>query len=299
MIIKQSSLILLAGLTLAGCSQSLLKSPIDENAEAFIEPAKASLLLAEKQPCCQDFSQLQYKEISNDDTLYIPLTSDTQVFTFPEGKSFVKAYKLTTKAKKLKLTVSGLIKNTAFVPQLTLLDANFNITRTISTKHFLHEEASMLTGDLLSADLTIFRAQEGNSANETYLLFYTTEKAVAGSTTVTHPSKSFAIAHGTVPPDIADPVIPHSAMGMIMLEIEPQGTKADIENAYIPEAIPAAVPMPSSKKVLTTEIEFDQAIVQAVAANEIDKALSIVDDAKAAGFANARETFVDALKNSN
>ncbi|WP_028862085.1 MalM family protein [Psychromonas aquimarina] len=299
MIIKQSSLILLAGLTLAGCSQSVLKSPIDNNAEAFIEPAKASLVLANKQPCCKDFSQLKYKEIANDDTLYIPLTSGSQVFAFPEGNSFVQAYKLTTKAKRLKLTVSGLIKNTAFAPQLTLLDANFNVTRTISTKHFLYKEASMLSGDMLSADLSIFRAQEDNSANETYLLFYTTEKAMADSTTIIHPSKAFAIAHGTVPPDIADPVIPHSAMGIIKLDVEAQGTKADVENTYIPEAIPAAMPMPSTKKVLTTEVEFNQAIVQAVAAKEIDKALTIVDDAEEAGFNNARETFIEALKNSD
>ncbi|WP_019615968.1 MalM family protein [Psychromonas ossibalaenae] len=299
MIIKQSSLILLAGLTLAGCSNSVLQSPTDKHSDAYTAPAQASQTLAKTQPCCQDFSQLQYKEITNDDTLYIPLTSDAQVFAFPEGKSFVQAYKLTIKANKLKLTVSSLIKDTALAPQLTLLDADFNVTRTISTKHFLYKEPSMLDGDLLSTDLTIFRAQADNMANETYLLFYTTEKAAAGSTTVLHPAKSFAIAHGTVPPDIADPVIPHSAMGLIQLKVDIQGTKADVENSYIPEAIPAGISMQNEKKVLTTEVEFNQAIVQAVAAKEIDKALTIVDDAEEAGFKNARETFIEALKNSD
>ncbi len=294
MIIKQSSLILVAGLIISGCSNMSnmsLQSPKDLYANAFVDPAQASQSLAQKQVCCDNFEQLEYQEINSDDDLFIPLSSDSQVYSFVSGKSFVQAYKLTNNNSKLTLTINGLIYNTVVAPQVTLLDANFNITRTIPASQFTYKTAKLLNGDILSAELTIFRPQANNLANETYLLFYTTDEAIAGDTTIIHPAKSYAKAHSTVEPDIADPIIPHSAMGVIELEIDVLGTAGDSENSYMPVAIAnktAAAPA-------LTEKEFNQAIVAAVAVKDIDKALAIVDQAEAAGSQSARETFVNAL----
>ena len=291
MIIKHSSLILVASLIMAGCSSTVLQSSREKYSDAFLAPAQANQVLAKKQACCENFSLLQYQEINSDDDLIIPLTSDSQVYSFSSGKSFVQAYKLTTKGTKLKLNIDSLIYNTALAPQVTLLDANFNITRTISADKFIYKEPRLLKGDTLSAEITIFRAQANNLANETYPLFYTTDKAMIDSTTIVHPAKSYAKAHRTVEPNIADPIIPHSAMGLIKLEIEKEGSEDDAENSYIPVAIADK----GTEAPVLTEKEFNQEIQKAVEEKEIDKALTIVDQAEAAGSQTARETFVNAL----
>jgi len=299
MFIKHTSLILAASLVIAGCSSNVLQSPKKQYSNAFIEPAQAQHALSQKQVCCNSFQELQYQEINSDDDLLIPLTSDSQVYSFPSGKSFVQAYKLTTKGMKLTLNINSFIYNTTLAPQVTLLDANFNITRTISAKNFTYQEAKLLSGDTLSAKINIYRAQANNSANETYLLFYTTDKALANTTTILHPAKSYARAHKTVEPRIADPIIPHSAMGLIELEIDVEGSKVEAENSYIPTAVRNVGESTSQKPAARTEVEFNQSIIQAVSAKEIDKALTLVELAEAAGFTTAKETFINALKNGD
>ncbi|MFT6987487.1 MAG: maltose operon protein [Psychromonas sp.] len=302
MIIKQTSLLLVTSLIIAGCSNQSMQSPKDQYSNSFIAPAQASEILAEKPSCCDDFSQLQYQEINNNDDLLIPLSSDSQVYTFDSGKSFVQAYKLTSNDTELKLSVNAIIYNTVVAPQVTLLDANFNVTRTISADQFSYTPAKLLDGDMLSAELTIFRPQANNAANETYLLFHTTNQNRAGTTTIIHPAKSFAKAHNTVAPDIADPIIPHSAMGIIELEIDVIGKGGSNERNYTPLAIteksadisPAITAKTAAAPVLT-EQQFNRAIAVAVAAEEIEKALSIVDQAEAAGSKTARKTFINAV----
>ena len=104
---KKYSFILFLSFAISGCSSSLLQSPLDKHANVYIDPAQASQLLAEKQSCCESVSQLQFLDISSDDTLYIPLAEDSQVYSFAEGKSFVQAYKLSNNANKIKLTASS------------------------------------------------------------------------------------------------------------------------------------------------------------------------------------------------
>lgn len=289
MFIKQTSLLLAASLLLAGCSSISLTSPKDQYAGAFITIAEAEQALAKKEICCDNFSQLTYQEISDDEPLFIPITSDSQVYQFATGKSFVQAYKLTTKGSKIKLQISALITDTVIVPQIILLDANFNITRTINSDKFSYTEAKLLTGDVLSSDLTIYRSQKNNLKNETYLLFYTTDQAKKNSTTIIHPAKSFAKAHSTVIPTIADPVIPHSSTGLVKIKIAKEGTRGDEENIYIPSIV-------IDQGNTLTESQYNQAIIKAVEAKELDNALRIVEQAEAAGYIAARETFIEALK---
>ena len=285
---KKCSFLLFFSFVISGCSSSLLQSPLDKHANVFIAPSQAKQILSEKQPCCENFSQLKFHDISSDDTLYIPLTDDSQVYSFAEGKSFAQAYKLTNNATKIKFTASGLIAETALQPQIMLLDANFNVTRTISRDKFIYKKPSMLNGDQLSTELTIYRPQLDNILNETYLIFYTTEKASAGSTTIEHPAKTYAIAHSNEPPNIADPIIPHSTMGLIKLEVDFQEMQDD---NYIPAAI-----APVSQVDVKTEKQYNAAIVDAVEALQIDQALNLVEQAEAAGSTTARDTFIDALK---
>jgi maltose operon protein len=293
MIFKTPTLFLFISIIVSGCSSSLMQSPIDKYADAFIPSSEASEILAEKQPCCENLNQLKFNDISNDDTLYIPLKNDVQVYSFAEGKSFVQAYKLTNNATKIKLTASGLIDKTVLQPQVMLLDSNFNVTRTISSDKFMYKKPSLLDGNELTTEFTIYRPQLNNTFNETYLIFYTTEKAIAGSTAIEHPAKTYAIALNNEPPNIADPIIPHSAMGIIKVEIDFEEIQDDVDDTYMPATV-----VPASQLTINTEEDFNKAIIEAVEAQEIEQALSLVEQAEAAGSTTAKDTFIKTLKNN-
>ena len=277
-------------IALAGCSSVNLESPKDKYQEAFVVPEKASQMLQEKESCCLDYSQFTYQNIENDDTFFVPVTDTSQVFQFESGKSFFQAYKLDFPSNEVDLEISAIISNTVINPQIILLDGNFNVTRTISADAFKYNEASLLNGNQLTTEIKIKRPKSGSLENETYLIFYTTDAAILGSTTIIHPAKQFAKAHSTVPPAIDDPIIPHSSVGVIKVTFDVIDVEEIGEASYQPEYIK------EGKGTTPSEADYNKLIIKAVNANEIDKALGFVDQSEAAGFKSARPTFVDALK---
>ena len=144
----------------------------------------------------------------------------------------------------------------------------------------------MLDGDQLATKIKINRPQADRVENETYLIFYTTDDAVLGATTIIHPAKQFAKANSTVPPAIADPIIPHSSVGVIKLTLDVTDIETVGEESYQPEY---------AKEDKKEEEQFNVDIIKAVEAGDIDKALSLVDKAEKGGSKTARPTFVKAV----
>ncbi|WP_369434293.1 MalM family protein [Psychromonas sp. MME1] len=298
MVIRQSSVILLTSLLLASCSNYSLEATQEANTNAFQPIAKARNELANKTVCCTTFQQLKYKEIKSDGPLSIAITDQSQAYNFANGKSFVEAYKITSKSQELRLEMDSLIFDSVLMPEVTLLDANFKVTRTIKARQFIYKEAKVLKGDRLFASLTIYRQQANNPANETYILFHTSPENMKGGTTIIHPAKAFAIAHSTVPPEIPDPIIPHSATGLIELNVASKNTTTDSENGYNPLANLLSIE-PKSESISEQDAHYNTEILAAIADNEISRALTLVHEAESIGSTTARTTFTDALKKRN
>ncbi|GLS92273.1 maltose operon protein [Psychromonas marina] len=280
-------------LTLAGCSSTALHSPKANNPNAFVSNAEASEQLAESKTCCDSLQQLTYQPLDNTEVQYIAFDNNALSYNFESGKSLYKAYKIDKNISELKMTVSGLFYNTVFVPQILLLDSNFKKTRIISADKFAYIPAKFLNGDQLTASLTIKRPNLSNPNNETYFVIYTTQEAIQDTTTVTHPAKLDARARSLAEPNIADPVISHSAMGVVKIEFETENNSDD----YVASEV-ASEPAPVEQQLQNnvTDRQFNEMITTAVENNEIEKAMQLVDQAEAAGSTSARDTFVDAIK---
>jgi len=289
---------LICSLTLLGCSSTALHTAKEGYPDAFIESQQASQQLAQTSSCCEAFQQLTYQPLSNDQLQYIAFDKTSSAYHFESGKSFYKAYKLDENISELTVYVNGLFYNTVFAPQVMLLDSQFKQTRIIQANKFTYQQAKLLNGDELNASFTINRPNLNNPANETYFIVYSTNEAMQGSTTVIHPAKLDAQARSLVEPDIADPVINHSAMGVVKLQFEMIdkderyiATEQVTENSYIaPEVEAVAV-----SNVLT-ETQYNQKILSALANNEIAKALQLVEQAEKIGSTSARPTFIEAIK---
>lgn len=277
-------------MTLLGCSSTALQSPKNDNRDAFINTLEASKQLAQTVPCCDSLDELEYQVLNNDKAQYIAFDKDTNAYNFESGKSFYQAYKLDKNISELTVTVSGLFYNTVFSPQVLLLDSQFRKTRIISTDKFNYKEAKFLNGDELTAKFSITRPNLNNPANETYFIIYTTEQAILDATTITHPAKLDARGRSVVEPDIDDPIIDHSSMGVVKLTFDMKNKN----DSYVAEE--ALASEANSTKDMLTESQYNQEIVKAVADGEIEAALQLVDQAEAAGSKSARNTFVEAIK---
>ena len=292
------------------------KSILDSRASALQQLGAATV-------CCSSLSGLKYQPLIADQKRIVAIDGNSPVFTFPEGKSYFAAFKLPSNSGDLKITIAGLIDKTLFNPTVLLLDSQFKSTRTISSNIITYKPARMLDGDRVEGVFTIDRSYVGNPNNETYMVVYTTQAALSQTTQAMSPSKMMAKSLSVQDYGAKDPLIPHSAWGVLTLEVEDMSASKSGDNFYKPvyqEAIDANAPIvdPTPNKLVVpaatattltaaktapamlseTETFYNSQIEKAVKAGDIDKAMQLVSEAERAGSTKAKSVFIDAVKRS-
>ncbi|MDH0318723.1 MalM family protein [Aeromonas caviae] len=292
------------------------KSILDSRASALQQLGAATV-------CCSSLSGLKYQPLIADQKRIVAIDGNSPVFTFPEGKSYFAAFKLPSNSGDLKITIAGLIDKTLFNPTVLLLDSQFKSTRTISSNIITYKPARMLDGDRVEGVFTIDRSYVGNPNNETYMVVYTTQAALSQTTQAMSPSKMMAKSLSVQDYGAKDPLIPHSAWGVLTLEVEDMSASKSGDNFYKPvyqEAIDANAPIvdPTPNKLVVpaatattltaaktapamlseTESFYNTQIEKAVKAGDIDKAMQLVNEAERAGSTKAKSVFIDAVKRS-
>ena len=222
------------GVALGGCSSEPLVAPIEQFKDAFSPASTASSALAQASSCCRSWQELPYSALNIGKT-YVDLNSKSPVFELNDGKSFIGAYKLPVNSGDLRITAAAQIDKTVFYPRIVMLDSQFRVTRVIGDDLFTYKPAELLQLDRIEAVFTLDRSRVGNPNNETYMVIYTPASELNKTTTILHPAKAFARAHSSVEPKIADPVISHSAWGLVELNVEDLSSYAGKENVFVPE----------------------------------------------------------------
>ena len=299
------------------------KSILDSRASALQQLGSATV-------CCTSISELQYQPLAAEQKRVVAIDGTSPAFNFPEGKSYYAAFKLPTNSGDLKITVAGLIDKTLFNPTVLLLDSQFKPTRTIGADIITYKPARMLDGDRVEGVFTIDRSYVGNPNNETYMVIYTTQATLSQTTQAMSPSKMMAKSMSVQDYGAKDPLIPHSAWGVVTLDVEDLSASALGDNFYKPvyqDAIDANTPIvdatpnklvvpvataatatavagatataaakPAPAMLSETEAFYQSQIEKAVKAGDIDKAMKLVNEAERAGSTKAKTVFVDAVK---
>ncbi|WP_461603625.1 MalM family protein [Aeromonas salmonicida] len=276
--------------------------------------------------CCSNINELRYLALNPGQSEVVAIDGSSPVFSFPEGKSYFAAFKLPTNSGDLKITVAGLIDKTLFNPTVLLLDSQFKPTRTIGADIITYKPARMLDGDRVEGVFTIDRSYVGNPNNETYMVIYTTQATLSQTTQAMSPSKMMAKSLSVQDYGAKDPLIPHSAWGVVKIDVEDMSASVLGDNFYKPvyqEAIDANTPIvdPTPNKLVVpvatatiatgaavaakpaamlteTETFYQSQIEKAVKAGDIDKAMQLVNEAERAGSTKAKSVFIDAVKRS-
>ncbi|MFQ1732177.1 MalM family protein [Aeromonas veronii] len=299
------------------------KSILDSRASALQQLGSATV-------CCTSINELQYQPLAAEQKRVVAIDGSSPVFNFPEGKSYYAAFKLPTNSGDLKITVAGLIDKTLFNPTVLLLDSQFKPTRTIGADIITYKPARMLDGDRVEGVFTIDRSYVGNPNNETYMVIYTTQATLSQTTQAMSPSKMMAKSLSVQDYGAKDPLIPHSAWGVVKIDVEDMSASALGDNFYKPvyqEAIDANTPIvdttpnklvvpvataataatsvagatvakPAPAMLSETEAFYQSQIEKSVKAGDIDKAMKLVNEAERAGSTKAKSVFIDAVKRS-
>ncbi|OEF08416.1 MalM family protein [Vibrio genomosp. F10] len=272
------------------------------------------------QQVAESYGQVNWANIEPTKRINFTIKESNQKFTFSNGQSYIAAFDINTKGKELDLELISHFKKTVFYPNAVLLNEQNQIIKTFETSDFEYKHAYGMQGDRLVSKVTI----QPVGKQRVKLLIYTTPELIKGETEVLHPVKLDAIARGNYPPDVPNPMVPHSAFGelsviasvddALVLE-EPiavgssdtaqEKFKADLaeqqNQAAIAASATATTVIVSESSKSTDTLNPDQqsfyidSIERAVNAGMLDKALALLEEAKALNVEGAQEAFIKAV----
>ncbi|MBQ1782667.1 MAG: hypothetical protein II007_03350 [Gammaproteobacteria bacterium] len=171
--------------------------------------------LAAAEPCCEGPQALRYQTISQGFNERIVIDGSEQVLKLKTGKSWVEAYALPANRSGYAVVIESLIRNDEiFAPALLLLDGQFNVVDAVNPNQFIYLRAKGMSTDRLNYTLNI--TPELGAA---YLLVFTSDDALSGSTEYVHPARAYAEAQSLSDPGVPNPKAKHSPVGLFELSV--------------------------------------------------------------------------------
>lgn len=254
-------------------------------------------------------STIQWQDVSFSDKVTTTLSEQQkQAFTaqFAGVESPIAAYRIPANQGTLEVEIiSPVTGKSVFVPSAVVLDSNFNVAASYPSSEFKFYEERGMQPNRFAAELNLTPA---TSQDYIYLLIYTTQQDLSKTTMVPHPAKTYAKGTGKQPPSLDDIEVKHSLNGQITVNVSntngtrfigmPTNVFSSDKKAAQPVGSSAVAPAaPTAKTVNTpvvqdTEAYFNQAVTKAVKANDINKALNLVNEAEKLGLTSPRQTFL-------
>jgi maltose operon protein len=222
------------------------------------------------------------------------------------------------------------------VPTVLILDRDFQVTRAIDSSSFEYTPAGFMEPQRLRGQFLLDRRRGSELADEKYLVVFTTDKDLRGSTQMISEARLYARVRGLADPRLPDPVADHAATGVFRLGVgdletgaqaasesragsgdaeryvagagagagaaaaKPKPTRTPVEPSPRPQ--PQVQPSPtksaptSEPMLRETQAMYDTMIRDAVTSGNMDRAWRLVQEAERAGSTTARQTFLQAVE---
>ena len=223
------------------------------------------------------FSAIQTVSVELPSKSKVTITKDTQYLRYGDIDSPVAAFKVPANQGTLAFTVTSEIGDEVFVPSVKVFTENGELLADITADKFESLEPRLAWGYRLESE---FKVVPLSGETSLVVLVYTDKENLGNTTPIKHPAKLDAERRGNYFP-IDDVQVPNSVEGTIELAVESTGQVVE-QKAEI------AV-QPETENYYLSEIE------KAVAEDNIPKALSLLDEAKALNIKGAQEAFVKAV----
>ncbi len=280
-----------------------------------IDPTIGFRSLEQASLCCESLSGLDYQKITKPGKFDFNVTQENAAFQFTTGKSFVQGLSLPQANGAIKIAISAPIVASVFVPTVLILDEQYKPMQVYGEDTIKYDSGSLLNVDRFFGKIEL-PALFADGRQAKYLLVFTTEEAMQGTTKLAEP---YAPAEKLGRMDIVsrihlDQPLPHTAVGVFRLAFDylpssqtsaedmVEGTTDSSQKAealLVEKSVTAAAvtgTAVSSTIQPETEAMFIQLIEQAIKNGDSKKALLFVEEAELAGSTKARDALFDAMK---
>ena len=294
--------------------------------------AASQAILSAAKVCCDSLSGLTFAPLDTQATRFYEINAGSQAFDFSTGKSLLQAFVIPDDLERATLTIDAIAGATVFVPTVLVLDRDFRVTRAVDSSTFRYTPAGFMEPQRLRGRVYLDRHQGGELAGEKYLVVFTTDKDLRGSTRMISEARLYARARGLADPGLPDPVAQHAATGVFRLGVGELETSVRATRAYVRQqqgaaryvaptptpggvtagtpvvtAKPAAPPRQQTPKPRKTpagsppmlqesQQMYDRMIEESVSVGDMDRAWRLVQEAERAGSTTARATFLAAVE---
>ncbi len=259
-------------LVLTGCQTSEVLTQHTENQQVYTEA-----------------DAISYYSMKLPDSKTIQINQQTQYLDNGLIDSPVAAFELPANRGKLEIKVTSQIGDSVFSPLIIMTDKQGNVLDHYDSDIFEYRRAKLIYGDRLVAEIDYYPPTALKTVN---MLIYTNKEELAKQTFVVHPGRAMAEAKGNHLPELKDIPKPHAQAGELLVEVD----GANI--AYIEPKQTQQVEKKQNQVTVAqpeTASFYTNAIKTAVKANDIPKALALLEEAKALNVAGAQEAFVNAV----
>ncbi|MGE6109317.1 MalM family protein [Aeromonas sobria] len=274
----------LASLLVAGCASMGSDQPPRSAAAALQQQVQDDRMQLSNKVAVETFRGLTFQPLGQE-SRWVNIGADNQVYAFDSGKSYVMAFSLPTftQAARVKITIP--VDATVFLPSILLLDENYMAVQAIPSSTFTYDGRSLITGQSIQGEFTIPAPIGG--ARAAYMVIYTTAQDMQGHTRINPDDLQRAMQYDRTT-DVARLInveVPHMATGRLYLSLDAETAKNEI---LVTKTISPV--MVTSDKSLG-ELDYYQHIRTAVESKDYEQALAWVKAAEKAGFTKAREVF--------
>ncbi|MBF4424855.1 MalM family protein [Vibrio anguillarum] len=239
-----------------------------------------------------NIEQLQVTKVKLPSTTKMVLTANTQRLHNSLIHSPVAVFEIPADRGQMNLTVTSEIQDSVFYPYVVITDKTGTVLESYTDTEFEYRKPRLNLGNRLVADLEFYPPQ----GHKTLLLIvYTKEKDLSGVTYVAHPGRIDAEGRGNYMPELKDIPMPHGLTGTIELDVSGPSFLSFVKSENKVKTVSTDEAKLTKKVQPDTETYYKVSIKKAVKANDIAKALSLLDEAKALGIDGAQEVFVKAV----
>lgn len=285
---------------------------------AVSSSAAASRAILEAAPvCCDTLAELRFEPLDTQSSRFYAIDARSQAFRFSTGKSLVHGLAIPDDLERATIDLDAIAGATVFVPTVLILDRDFRVSRAIDSSRFKYSPAGFMEPQRLQGRIHLDRRPGSALKNEKYLVVFTTDRDLRGSTAMIGEARLYARSRGQADPRLPNPVAQHAATGVFRVRTADLETMAVTAKSaarqqkragrYVTPVATAAAPVkpaapaPSAPSVaepmaLQTQAIYARMIRESVASGDMDRAWRLVLEAERAGSDSARQTFVDAVK---
>ncbi|MGL5472132.1 MAG: MalM family protein [Shewanella sp.] len=240
----------------------------------------------------QQISQLQAIKVKFPSSTKVALSNETQYLRNQMVASPVALFEIPADRGQMTLTITSEIGRSVFYPHVMIVDAQGQVVESFDDSVFEYRKPRLHLGNRLVAELNFYPPQGYQSL---FVLVYTKQQDLQDVTYVAHPARIDAEARGNHLPEVKDIAVPHALTGMIELEVSGPSFFSFVRSEERQVTTSSDTAKTQLQVQPDTQAYYFSSIEQAVKANDLPKALSLLDEAKALGIEGVQEVFVQAV----